>query len=255
MRRRTAIIVLAMVLACVAGFCVAVLLIPSFQPAAPGQPSPSARDITPRVPRTYTPWTEDDAPNYYRVAGPAVADIELEPGEIVYSGLDHLGRAGRAAACVTYDMMEAGMARERTDASHISPSGWGHNERVAIELIDGSIYHGYMFNRSHLIAKALGGTEIRENLITGTRMQNVGDNSPAGGMLFGEQVARDWLERNQDGWVLYSATPVYEGDELLCRSVIVDMVSSDGTLDMQIEVYNAALGYEIDYATGEFSAI
>ena len=151
-------------------------------------------------------------------------------------------------------VMEAGIEREREDMQSIHPSGWGHNAEVDIELIDGSFYHGYLYNRSHLIAKSLGGAEIRENLVTGTRMQNVGDSNPAGGMLFCEQVARDWLVRNPDGWVLYSATPVYEGDELLCRSVIVDMRSSDGTLDMQVEVYNAALGYVIDYATGEFRA-
>ena len=203
--------------------------------------------------RSYTPWTEDDAPNYYRVVGPAVIDFSLEPGEITYSGLDLLGRSGRATACVTYPMMEAGIEREREDMQSIHPSGWGHNAEVDIELIDGSFYHGYLYNRSHLIAKSLGGAEIRENLVTGTRMQNVGDSNPAGGMLFCEQVARDWLVRNPDGWVLYSATPVYEGDELLCRSVVVDMRSSDGTLDMQVEVYNAALGFEIDYATGEFS--
>lgn len=210
--------------------------------------------VVPEQARTYTPWTEDDAPNYYRVVGPAVVDVSLSPGEITYSGLDYLGRSGRAVACVTHEMMVEGIDRDRDDMQSIRPSGWGHNAEVDIELIDGDVYHGYLYNRSHLIAKSLGGSEIAENLVCGTRMQNVGDSNPAGGMLFCEQVARDWLFQNPDGWVLYSATPVYEGDELLCRSVIVDMRSSDGTLDMQVEVYNAALGYEIDYATGEFRA-
>ena len=215
-------------------------------PADISSPAPYARGCT--------AWSEEEAPNYYRIVGPAVIDIELEPGEIAYSGLDLLGRSGRASACVTFSMMQVGLDRDREGMASIHPSGWGHNAEVDIELMDGRVYHGYMFNRSHLIAKSLGGSEIRENLITGTRMQNVGDNSPAGGMLFCEQVACDWLVRNPDGWVLYSATPVYEGDELLCRSVIVDMRSSDGALDMQVEVYNAALGFEIDYATGEFSS-
>lgn len=215
-------------------------------------PSPTEMQVEGAL-RSYTVWSEDLAPNYYRVTGSASVDVDLEPGEIIYSGLDYLGRSGRAIACVTFPMMEAGMARDRHDMTSISPSGWGHNSEVAIELADGRVYHGHLFNRSHLIAKSLGGADIRENVITGTRTQNVGDNSPAGGMLFCEQVVRDWLTRNPEGWVFYSATPIYEGEELLCRSVIVDIYSSDGTLDMQVEVYNAALGFEIDYVTGEFT--
>jgi DNA-entry nuclease len=248
MHRKTLLVVAFLLIAFAAGFAAGAHAVSSFRQ----KQAPDAGMLP--ADRSYTPWYEDEAPNYYRVAGEAVVDVRVEPGEIVYSGLDELGRTGRAVACVTFDMMEAGMARDRSDMSSIKPAGWGHNEQVEIELIDGRFYHGYLYNRSHLIAKSLGGADIRENLVTGTRMQNVGDNSPAGGMLFGEQVARDWLTRNPDGWVYYSATPVYEGDELLCRSVIVDMRSSDGSLDMQIEVYNAALGFEIDYATGEFSA-
>ncbi|MBQ6523693.1 MAG: DNA/RNA non-specific endonuclease [Atopobiaceae bacterium] len=203
----------------------------------------------------YTTWSEEEYPNYYRIVGVATIDSDLQPGEVTYSGLDYLGRSGRAVACVTYDLMMEGIARSRDDMSSIEPSGWGHNEEVDIKLTDGSFYHGYLFNRSHLIAKSLGGSDIHENLVTGTRMQNVGANNPAGGMLFCEQTTRNWLEGNPDGWVLYAATPIYEGDELVCRSVIVDMVSSDRSLNMQVEVYNAALGFEIDYATGEFTAI
>lgn len=215
------------------------------------RPEPEPASSSEQV-RTYTTWAGDIAPNYYRIVGDAVVDMEIFPGEIFYSGLDHLGRSGRAAACITYPMMEEGRARRREDISSIRPSGWGHNAEVSIELDGGGVYHGHLFNRSHLIAKSLGGASIRENLVTGTRMQNVGSNNPAGGMLFCEQAARDWLTRNPDGWVFYSATPVYEGDELLCRSVIVDICSSDGSLNMQVEVYNAARGFEIDYATGAF---
>ena len=248
-QRRTIVILLALM--CVTAIAAVVVLVawPLFS-----APSSVPVDDAPAE-RAYTTWTEDEAPNYYRVIGPAVVDVSLERGEIVYSDLDSLGRSGRAAGCITYDMMVEGIDRERDDISSIHPTGWGHNEEVDIELIDGSIYHGYMFNRAHLIAKSLGGQDIQENLVWGTRMQNVGDSNPAGGMLFCEQVARDWLFRNHSGCVFYSATPIYEGDELVCRSVIVDIRSSDGSLNMQVEVYNAALGFEINYATGEFAPV
>lgn len=46
------------------------------------------------------------------------------------------------------------------------------------------------------------------------------------------------------------ALPLYEGSERIPRAVIVDMFSSDGTVDMELIVYNAAKGYAIDYETG-----
>ena len=144
--------------------------------------------------------------------------------------------------------------REREDIHEIHPAGWGHNREVDIVNPDGSTYHGAIFNRSHLLAKSLGGDDADYNLVTGTRTQNVGDNTGQnGGMAYTEGLARDWLRHN-DGTVYYSATPVYEGDELLPRSVIVDVRSSDGELDLEVEVYNAVAGYDVDYATGRFSA-
>lgn len=222
--------------------------------SAPGAPSAQTAPVatSAEVPGT---WDAAAYPDYYRVLGPAVADVELAPGEARYAGLDALGRAGRVSALVTYDMMEAGSSREREDISGIHPAGWGHNAEVEIETPGGSAYHGYLFNRSHLLAKSLGGEDAAENLVTATRTQNVGDNrGQDGGMAYTEGLARDWLRENPDGTVLYSATPVYVGSELLPRSVVVDVLSSDGSLDLEVEVFNAALGFEIDYATGEFSA-
>lgn len=202
---------------------------------------------------SYTAWDAEAYPDYYRVVGPAVVDVELEPGEARYEGLDELGRTGRVAALVTFETMRAGSEREREDMSWIHPSGWGHNAEVDIVMPDGSTYHGAIFNRSHLLAKSLGGEEVPENLVTGTRTQNVGDNrGQDGGMAYTESLARDWLWDNQEGTVYYAATPVYEGDELVPRSVFVDVRSSDGELDLEVEVFNAVAGFEVDYATGEF---
>ena len=101
----------------------------------------------------------------------------------------------------------------------------------------------------------LGGQNRMENLVCGTRTQNVGDNTGQdGGMAHTEVLARDWLDAHPGGTVWYCATPVYEGSELLPRSVIVDVRSSDGTLDQEVEVFNTAYGFTIDYATGEYSA-
>lgn len=203
----------------------------------------------------YTAWDPLQSPNYYRVDGKAVVDVDLEPGEIRYAALDSLGRARGAVALVSYDSMMAGRERPRESLADVSPTGWGHNAEVDIALPTGGIYHGQLFNRSHLVAKSLGGDDELHNLICATRMQNVGANVQGtdGGMAYGEGLARNWLEQHPDGTVYYAATPVYEGDELVARSVVVDIQTSDGSVSQRIEVYNAALGFSIDYAKGTFT--
>ncbi len=207
-----------------------------------------ARDLA------WTTWDEVSAPEYYRVLGAAQISVDLQPGEVRYADLDSLGRAAGAWANVTADLASQGSSRQREDMSALKPSGWGHNREVDIELADGTFYHGAFFNRSHLLAKSLGGEERLENLVCATRMQNVGSNKgDGGGMAYTEGLAREWLKCNPSGTVYYSAVPVYEGSQAVCRSVIVDVKSSDGTIDLEVEVHNAAKGYTIDYATGEFS--
>ena len=199
-------------------------------------------------------WIEAESPNYYQVLGSAQVGEQPTTGTVVYGPLDKLGRSTGAVSVVTYESMEAGKARERGDLRNLAPSGWGHNEEVDMAMPDGSIYHGQLFNRSHLVAKSLGGDDELHNLVTGTRTQNVGANvgGSEGGMAYAEGLVRGWLERHHDGSVYYAATPAYEGKEFVPRSIIVDVRSSDGTLDQRVEVFNAARGFAIDYATGAF---
>lgn len=198
-------------------------------------------------------WDERTAPGYYAVVGKAeVGDVPAAGEAIVYE-LDSLGRASGAVANVTYESMEAGRTREREDISSLHPSGWSTNAKVEIETPNGSLYHGYFWNRSHLIAKTLGGPDTLENLICGTRMQNVGSNDGKGGMGYHETIARDWLDNHHDGTVYVRAIPNYKDNELIPRSVTVDLLTSDGTYDMRIVVYNAAKGFAIDYRDGTFT--
>lgn len=214
-----------------------------------GQSAPADAAFEPRA------WDEQQAPNYYEVIGEARLSDLPDPGEVVYAPLDRYGRAGTVTACVTLPLMEAGSAREREDISGLHPSGWGSNDEADIELPDGSWYHGYFWNRSHLLAKSLGGAGELENLVCGTRMQNVGANlnGSEGGMAYTESLVRSWLRENPDGFVYYSATPVYQRREPVCHNVVVEVLSSDESLNCEVVVYNAAKGYIIDYATGAFS--
>jgi len=199
-------------------------------------------------------WDEDLAPNYVRVIGTAyVADDAPEEGVISYAALDRLGRAGRVVGTLNKEMVEEAAFRGRQELPDWNPTGWDDNDEVKVELAGGGTYTGYFWNRSHLMADSLGGAATPENLITGTRMQNVGDNSGSGGMAHPEGKARSWLEADdRSGTLYYAATPVYVEDDLVARAVIVDVRSSDGAIDERAIVYNAAKGYLIDYASGNW---
>ena len=77
------------------------------------------------------------------------------------------------------------------------------------DLIDGK----FLYNRCHLIAYMLSGENANpNNLIMGTRYLNVE------GMLPYEKQVGDFIQ-NGGGAVLYWATPVFSGDELVARGV------------------------------------
>lgn len=201
-------------------------------------------------------WSFDEYPLYYAVRGTANVEEDVEEGQTIDEGLDSLGRTQAVRAKVTYDMVKKSAGwREEMTAECSKISGWGHNKRVTVELSNGRSYTGAAFNRSHLLADSLGGHAKRENLVTGTRTQNVGNNveDEPGGMQYTEIKAAKYLKKHHKGWIYYKATPVYEGDELVCRSVYVDIKSDDGSIDEHVEVFNAINGYTVDYTTGKIS--
>lgn len=205
-----------------------------------------------QVPSEFDPQRDR---NFFRYLGHAdiSAALDLAPGEIRYSALDSLGRTGSAYALLTHENLDVGK-RPRENISAIHPSGWRNNQRVEITFNDknNTVYHGYFYNRSHLIAHFLGGDDKAYNMVTGTRVQNVGDNRGYGGMAGPESMARSYFNKNPDGALYYLVTPLYVGDELVPRSVIVNMQSADGHLSRKLEVFNVAPGFTIDYKTGNF---
>lgn len=218
-------------------------------------------------------WDETNAPNFYKVLNQkAYIDKSVKAGNIVYGALDDLGRTTRAVGNITIDMVNESAGWRAQFASDVDKqlAGWGRNAKVTLKLPTGGEYKGYFWNRSHLIADSLGGYEHVydangnldknaskthvENLITGTRMQNVGsnnkDNSGYGGMAYCENMAIQYLKAHTSCSIWYSVEPVYEGDELIPRANIVKMVSCDGGLNATVIVYNAAKDAIIDYHTG-----
>lgn len=199
-------------------------------------------------------WNESLS-GYYKVLGKAVTAEQTvyEAGEFKYSDLDELGRSGIAEAIITIKDIERSAGTRDKFEKGSEPSGWGHNPKVAVKMTNGKTYHGYAWNRSHLIADSLGGRAYRNNLITGTRMQNVGANDLHGGMQYIERKVLDYVKAHPSRTVWYRVTPIYEKDELVPRVVLVDALSDTGDINERVETYNVLPGYKIDYMTGKIS--
>ncbi len=164
--------------------------------------------------------------------------LVCEPYE-EYSKLDALGRCGSAMAIVCKETMPT---EERGEIGHIKPSGW-HTVKYPDTIPD-----KYLYNRCHLIGFQLTGENDNErNLITGTRYMNID------GMLDLENSIADYVH-NTGNHVAYRVTPIFKGDELLCRGVLMEAYSIEDNgkgINFCEFAFNVQPGIEIDYATGD----
>lgn len=199
----------------------------------------------------------DDGIDFADVIGQAEIPAHLvnyQPGQFEYGGLDHLGRATSA-----YGVIDGGVraaAKDEESQPKENPSGWGQNAKVSgVKLPNGKTYRGYFYNRSHMLADSLGGVETKVNLVTGTRMQNVGANNGKGGMAYTETKVRNFVDQNPQCPVKYLATANYNADELVPRTVTVDVLSCDASINEKVLVYNVMPGYTINYNDGSFTKV
>ncbi|MDT2870130.1 DNA/RNA non-specific endonuclease [Lactococcus lactis] len=193
--------------------------------------------------------------NYYWENGSAkLSGFEnLKAGEYSFNA-DDKGRSGVARAILTYSQFEA--SKGSRQGQPLDPPAWpSSNPKIAITFsLTGRTYHGYLYNRSHSIADSLlgeGSYTSKYNFTTGTRSQNVGANQN-GGMRYAEELAENFWKANPNtsSTIDYQTTPVYNANETIPRGSIVDIKSSDNTLNIEVIVINSAEGLEIDYASG-----
>lgn len=154
-----------------------------------------------------------------------------------YSELDALGRCGAAFARVCLDTMPT---EERGAIGMIKPSGW---HTVRYDCVDGR----YLYNRCHLIGYQLTAENDNvNNLITGTRYLNME------GMLPFENRVTDYVKETEHH-VAYRVTPIFDGDDLLARGVLMEgwSVEDHGEgICFCVFAYNVQPGIGIDYTTG-----
>ena len=170
-----------------------------------------------------------------------------------YSELDDLGRCRTNMTLVTSNTIPDDSC-DRPDISNIKPTGWhtyNTQNNWGILLPDNSFY---LYNRSHLLAFCLDAgnddynkCNSEQNLITGTRQLNLT-------MLEFEDKVYDYCNKKSGNSVLYRVTPVFKGDELLARGVIVegiDRQKNGKKLQFCVFVFNVQEGFNLNYSTGE----
>lgn len=155
----------------------------------------------------------------------------------LYDPLDDLGRCTCAYACVGQDLMPTG---ERGSISSVKPTGW---QTATYDIVSGK----YLYNRCHLIGWQLTGENANwNNLITGTRYLNID------GMLSFEDEVAEYVKET-DNHVLYRVTPVFDGNELVARGVVMEGYSVEDKgqgICFYVYCYNVQPGITIDYSTG-----
>lgn len=157
-----------------------------------------------------------------------------------YSDLDIYGRAIKAYAKIGKELMPT---EKRKSITGVKPTGW---HTVKYDNINGK----YLYNRCHLIGFQLTGENANEkNLITCTRDMN------SVTMLYYENLVAKYI-KDTDDEVLYRVTPIYTGNDLVAKGVLMEASSvSDrcGKICFNVFVYNVQDGIIIDYLTGESS--
>ena len=207
---------------------------------AGGEEAPGQQEILEQVPEAGSSlYAEVNGGEPFFTRAEIAGAREVEQPYESYSDLDKLGRCGSAEALLDKSLMPT---EERGSIGMIRPSGW-HTYRY-----DDIIEDRYLYNRCHLIGYQLTGQNANEkNLITGSRRMNVDGMEP-----FESRVAR--YIRRTGGRVLYRVTPVFDGDDLVARGVLMEALSvEDGGegICLNVFIYNTQPGVVIDYATGE----
>lgn len=155
-----------------------------------------------------------------------------------YSELDTLGRCGVCIASVGQDIMPT---EERGRISSVKPTAW---HSVQYDNIDG----GSLYNRCHLIGFQLTGENANyKNLITGTRYMNID------GMVEFENRVANYVKETGNH-VMYRATPIFDGDNLLASGVTLEGYSVEDNgkgVSFYVFCYNVQPDIYIDYKTGD----
>lgn len=166
--------------------------------------------------------------------------------KVIYSNLDSLNRTSHS---------NTGFLEKRNVANDslrvrqvIQPTGWHYNRRNGTQI----------YNRGHLIAYSVsagidqdgqynpqnqsGDQNNPKNLFTQSAYSNQKIQT-----IFESKVRRALRENKK---VIYQATPIFRGQELMARGINLQAISTDGQLNFNVYLFNVQPGYVFNYNNG-----
>lgn len=170
---------------------------------------------------------------------PYFTDSEItDKAYLKYGPLDSLRRGTSAMACIDYDSMPA-EDDKKGDSDSINPTGFNNTQYQEIG--------GDSQARTQIIPWCFGGSDTdRKNYITASPYLKKNMS------VFEVKVAR-YMDQTSNH-VMYRVTPVFKGDELMCRGVLMEAYSVEDNgagLCFNVFLYNVQPGIDYIYSTGE----
>ena len=166
--------------------------------------------------------------------------------KVIYSKLDSLNRTSSSNTAFLEKRNVADQSlRVR---QFINPTAWHSNRRNGVQI----------YNRGHLIAYSVsagidqdgqynpgnksGDQNNPKNLFTQSAFTNQKIQT------IYESKVRQALRKNEK--VIYQATPIFRGNELMARGINLQAISTNGDLNFNVYIYNVQPGYVFNYDNG-----
>lgn len=164
--------------------------------------------------------------------------------DIKYDPLDELGRAGSVYSILGPNTIGAIENRDVAKQLRIMPTGIT-KQNTYKNYINSN--HGFLYEKCHILGHQLGGLEIKENFITGTRYMNYD------GMNALETEVAKYI-RSTNNHVIYRSTPIFQGNNKIASGIQIEAysVEDDGAgICCNRYFYNVQPGIDINYSNGD----
>lgn len=165
---------------------------------------------------------------------------------VIYADLDSLNRTSHSN---TAFLQKRNVANDSLRVRQfVEPTGWHYNRRNGTQI----------YNRGHLIAYSISAGIDQEGNFNPDNLS--GDQNNPKNLFtqsaFSNQRIQTMFESRirvalrQNKKVIYQATPIFRGEELMARGINLQAVSTDGELDFNVYLFNVQPGYSFNYNNG-----
>lgn len=168
-----------------------------------------------------------------------------QKNRVIYQQLDNQGRTSTSNTAFLQQRNLAVTALRIQQA--VQPTGWHANRNGNLiynrgHLIAYSLTGGINQKTGHYQSGAVGDQDNVRNLFTETDFTNQELQT------IYEAMVRRAIEHGKH--VVYQATPIFRGNEQLARGINLQALSTDGTLNFNVYLFNVEPGIRLNYTDG-----